>query len=153
MEWRCWTMHISYQLWIFLEEQSVSTEGLRWHRKSSEKPSKIYPFVRDFYIYNGNLSSVYKGICIVNASGPERGGWPNFWRLLSVGKVPDWNLQKNLMLVDCDNLSLVYCVFLSPHNWHPPATQLSLVFSWRQYLKWWLGPFPGVTQFSRASPM
>lgn len=36
----------------------------------------------------------------------------------------------------------------------PPSTHTSaLVFSWRWYGRWWLGPFQGVTSFPWVSPM
>ena len=47
----------------------------------------------------------------------------------------------------------LYCVFLFiSHNCslHP---KIFFVFSWRWYLRWWLGPFLVMTQFSWISSM
>ena len=39
-------------------------------------------------------------------------------------------------------------------NWPSiPAPPTSFVFSWKWFLRWWFGPFLGVTQFPWVSPM
>ena len=47
-------------------------------------------------------------------------------------------------------LFTVLCLITS-YNWLPYPHLF--VFRWRWYLRWLLGPFQGVTQFSRVSPM
>ena len=55
----------------------------------------------------------------------------------------DLNLNNNLILVTC----------ALPENLVLPHQTFSFFIGWKWYLRWYLGPFQGVTQFSWVSPM
>ena len=53
-----------------------------------------------------------------------------------------------------NHLTLVYCVLPGPLPYLALFTATpSFVFSWSWYLRRWLGPFQGVTQFAWVSPL
>ena len=122
-----------------VEVQSPNHQGIieLFIFKKLWKQNRSYPFVRDIYICKG-----------VSLSVPKRRRTKSLETLIN-GEGKDFNL--------CNNLALVYVLFLmTSHNWLSPASLnffFFLVFSWRWYLRWWLGPllkatcFPGSLQY------
>lgn len=95
------------------------------------------PFVRETYIYKGNL---HLDECLPNQ---KRRTTLNHKKLINGEDIDLYRRNKP---------TFVYRAFPGNfHNWHP-RTHLYFIFNWRWYLRWWLGPSPGVTQFPWISP-
>ena len=104
------------------------------------RPTRSYPFLSDIYIYkeNHHFQNLLP-LCVMGEKDDSKS-----LDTFTNGDSNEFNQHNSY-------IDSVLFLMASPNWSSTPASPF--VFSWRWYLRWWLGPFQRVISFSWISPI